>query len=112
RRPAGADGAELRAGWVVVGRGGDAHAAAAAAERAADALAAVVSGLAAVVAATEPASLLDLVRPACAPLVRAVRRERWRPPLALRRGGEGGTLAATRGVVLPWPAPAPRWGEI
>jgi hypothetical protein len=110
------DGAALRAGWLVIGRGADARHAARDAEaglRDLDSIvAAVLGGVTDTRVVTSADALLDLVRPLYSPVVRAIRRApvRFTAMKAVRLGR--GDTDAEPGVSLPWGDAHLLWGPL
>lgn len=115
RKPPGLDGSTLRSGWIVVGRAANAFDAALSAERGLAELRSIYAAQLAELTlrqVTDPEPLLDLLRPAAAPFLRAIRRSRWEPATRAAREAPAGTATGVpAAALLPWPPPAP-WGPV
>lgn len=116
RRPPGLNGSTLRAGWLVLGRGRTRGDAALAAERSLEVARSIhASHLSFLTlrAATSSAVLLDLVRPATAPFLMALRRGRWEPPTRAALDPQAGSSGAARaGAMVAWPDTTAPWAPI
>ncbi len=116
RRPADVDGTSVIVGWLALGRGESGVEAAASAEAALRALTTITSAHLDYVTlrpVADGATLLDLVRPAAAPFLRAFRRVASVPILGVR-----GDDRATRDIpeppalLRPWPGEPLPWAPL